>query len=194
MLDEPLSSLDRTLRERLLSEIKRILQELNQTAIYVTHDQEEAFALADRVVLMNDGAVVQVGTPQEIYCRPASVFVARFLGLTNLLPGRARQDGQQFVVRTPVGEFPIRDSVSGPVTVLIRPDAGRLVGAERFQLAGTLVERDFRGVINQVVVEVLGHRMTFQFPSHTDLPPDGDPIRIGLDPDEAIQVFEVEKS
>jgi ABC-type Fe3+/spermidine/putrescine transport system ATPase subunit len=192
MLDEPLGSLDRTLREELLKELPAILRQTQQTAMYVTHDQEEAFALADRVVLINDGAVVQIGSPQEIYCRPASVFVARFLGLTNLLPGIAHQEGERYIVRTPVGEFPIRASVSGPVMVLIRPDAGRLDEEGRYQLTGVILESDFRGAIYQVVIEVLNRRLTFYFPSHTDLPPEGAPVRISIDPGEAIQVFEVE--
>ncbi len=87
MLDEPLGSIDRTLRERLLTELSHILRQLRQTAIYVTHDQEEAFAISDRVVLLRDGHVEQIGEPQSIYLYPSSRFVAEFLGLTNLIPG-----------------------------------------------------------------------------------------------------------
>ena len=76
MLDEPLGSLDRTLRERLVFDLRQILQHSHQTAIYVTHDQEEAFILADRVVLMNAGRVIQIGLPEGIYRHPDSVFVA----------------------------------------------------------------------------------------------------------------------
>ncbi len=93
MLDEPLGSLDRTLRERLVIDLRQILRQSHQTAIYVTHDQEEAFIIADRVVVMNAGRVEQTGPAQEIYRQPAGVFVARFLGLNNLIPGEveARQ-------------------------------------------------------------------------------------------------------
>ena len=79
MLDEPLGSLDRNLRERLVVDLEAILHRLHQTAIYVTHDQEEAFAIADRIILMNAGRIEQMGTPEVIYHSPASVFVARFL-------------------------------------------------------------------------------------------------------------------
>ena len=93
MLDEPLSSLDRTLRERLMNELRDILTRVGQTAIYVTHDQQEAFALADRVVILNAGRVAQIGTPQEVYRAPADAFVARFLGLTNLIRGWRSEGG-----------------------------------------------------------------------------------------------------
>ena len=107
MLDEPLGSVDRTLRERLLFDLHRILQDVHQTAIYVTHDQEEAFALADRVVLMRPGQVEQIGTPQEIYRRPVSIFAANFLGFTNLFPGEVIDIKGNELVKTPIGEFPI---------------------------------------------------------------------------------------
>jgi spermidine/putrescine transport system ATP-binding protein len=88
MLDEPLGALDRTLKEQVAEELRRILHAAEIPAIYVTHDQEEAFAIADRLVLLNDGQVVQSGAPAEVYERPVSPWAARFLGLSNLLPGR----------------------------------------------------------------------------------------------------------
>lgn len=103
MLDEPLGALDRTLRERLLVELGSILRQVGQTAIYVTHDQEEAFALADRVLIMCAGRIVQAGTPEEVYRRPVDEFVARFLGLTNLLPGRIVEAGPPPLVETAAG-------------------------------------------------------------------------------------------
>ncbi len=88
MLDEPLASLDRALRERLLEDLRHILHSTGLPAVYVTHDQEEAFAMADRIVLLHEGRIVQQGTPEAIYRRPATPWVARFFGLTNFLPGR----------------------------------------------------------------------------------------------------------
>jgi ABC-type Fe3+/spermidine/putrescine transport system ATPase subunit len=90
LLDEPLGALDRTLRERLTDELRTIIKRVGLTSIYVTHDQVEAFAVADRILLMDQGRIIQTGTPLEVYRRPASVFAARFLGLTNLLPARRR--------------------------------------------------------------------------------------------------------
>jgi len=94
LLDEPLGALDRNLRERLLEELPLILQRVGVTAVTVTHDQEEAFALSDRVVLLNEGRVVQTGRPETIYDRPHDAWVARFLGLQNLFPARVRHPQQ----------------------------------------------------------------------------------------------------
>jgi len=93
MLDEPLSGLDRPLREQLLVDLPRILRRLRQTALFVTHDLEEALAVSDRVAVMRAGRIVQVGTPRAVYERPASVFVARFLGRANILSGTVRAAG-----------------------------------------------------------------------------------------------------
>ena len=94
MFDEPLGSLDRSLRERLVLELSDVLSTLGITALYVTHDQEEALALADRVMVMNNGRLEQIGTPQEIWSQPRTEFTARFLGFNNLIPPlRARQAG-----------------------------------------------------------------------------------------------------
>ena len=93
MLDEPLSGLDRPLREQLLVDLPRILRRLRQTALFVTHDLEEALAVSDRVAVMRAGRIVQFGTPRAIYERPASAFVARFLGRANILPGLVRAAG-----------------------------------------------------------------------------------------------------
>ena len=93
MLDEPLSGLDRPLREQLLVDLPRILRQLQQTALFVTHDLEEALAVSDRVAVMRAGRIVQVGTPRALYERPASVFVARFLGRANILHGSVHAAG-----------------------------------------------------------------------------------------------------
>ncbi|MFW9961639.1 MAG: ABC transporter ATP-binding protein [Candidatus Thorarchaeota archaeon] len=99
LLDEPLSALDPQLRERLQIEIRRIQKKLGITTIYVTHSQDEAFAISDRVAIIQDGKVVQIGTPEEIYDCPANEFVARFLGSGNVLEGIVRedQDGRTFI-------------------------------------------------------------------------------------------------
>ena len=102
MLDEPLAGLDRPLREQLLVDLPRILRRLRQTALFVTHDLEEALAVSDRVAVMRAGRIVQVGTPRALYERPASVFVARFLGRANILRGTVRA-GTQTGAGTPDG-------------------------------------------------------------------------------------------
>jgi thiamine transport system ATP-binding protein len=103
MLDEPLGALDRTLRERLLGELRQLFADLGITAIYVTHDQEEAFALADHVVVMRAGRVEQEGGPEEVWRRPAGEWVARFLGLANIVEAQV-EDGWAV---TPWGRFPV---------------------------------------------------------------------------------------
>lgn len=189
MLDEPLGALDRTLRERLMLELRDILRRSRQTALYITHDQEEAFALADRVVVMNAGQVEQVGPPQEIYRQPASVFIARFLGLSNLLPGEIRQIDGAAQVTTPVGQFPVPEQSPGQVTVLLRPDAMGLDGAGPCRLDGTVRETSFRGRTCRAVIVVDDLPLTFDFPSNVSLPGPGEPVLLGFDPQEAFQIF-----
>jgi iron(III) transport system ATP-binding protein len=137
LLDEPLSNLDANLREQMRFEIRRIHQETGITMIYVTHDQAEAMVIADRIAVMNHGVVEQVGTPQEIYTRPRSRFVAGFIGQTNCLPGRLVAPG---LVRH--GELQFRASggdefrAGDEVVLCVRPRAvcirsrGAAVGAE----------------------------------------------------------------
>ncbi len=189
MLDEPLGSLDRNLRERLVMELSQILRKTSQTAIYVTHDQEEAFALASRIIVLNAGRVEQAGSPLEIYRSPASVFVARFLGLGNLLPGDIYQaDGGTFV-STSIGEFPIQPQPAGKATVLLRPDAVDLQGRSPAALDGVLVTCSFRGNTCRAVVDANGVELVFDLPYSTQLLVEGAPIQLRFDPLHAIQVF-----
>jgi ABC-type Fe3+/spermidine/putrescine transport system ATPase subunit len=190
MLDEPLGSLDRTLRERLLVDLGEILRRLKQTAVYVTHDQEEAFAVADRVVVMNEGKVIQVGTPQSVYSQPASLFVARFLGLANLLPGVERREKDRSYVETAIGSFAVSSSLEGDVTVLIRPNAAHLDSSQEIKLEAQLLEHSFRGAICRAIFVIDGVRLTFEFLSNVALPAPGETIVLSLDPNTAIQVLQ----
>jgi ABC-type Fe3+/spermidine/putrescine transport system ATPase subunit len=189
MLDEPLGSLDRNLRDRLVFDLRDILRQTRQTAIYVTHDQEEAFALADRVVVMNAGKVEQINSPQAIYRQPASTFVAQFLGLTNLIPGYAYQleDGSR--IDTGIGSIESVSSYSGPVMVLLRPDTVNLKGKGSHLLEGTLVERSFRGNLCRAVLDINGQLLTFDFLSNVELPKVGESLRLQFDPQKAVQIF-----
>ena len=124
LLDEPLSNLDTHLRQELRQEIRRICREAGITTVYVTHDQKEALSTADRIAVMKDGKLVQVGTPQELYCAPTNAFVAEFMGPTNLIDGEvvSAVDGQVHV-STAVGDIvAAAGPASGPVTVSIRPE------------------------------------------------------------------------
>lgn len=189
MLDEPLGALDRNLKERLLLELPGILHELGQTAIYVTHDQEEAFSVADRIVLMQTGRDVQSGPPEELYAYPANAFAAEFLGLENLLPGTlVSRDGTP-VIETAIGDFPAPENREGPVTLLIRPDTAHL-GEGKVTIEGIVAERSFRGSLQRVCIDTGDDvRLRFDFLSRRPVPSVGEPIRIGFDPRETLQVL-----
>jgi iron(III) transport system ATP-binding protein len=119
LLDEPFSNLDAGLRDRLRQEVREILARARVTALFVTHDQAEALSIAETVAVMRDGVVEQVGTPEEIYSRPATRWVARFLGEVEVLPGDAA-DGR---VDCELGSFSTEHGVEGPVDVLVRPES-----------------------------------------------------------------------
>ncbi|MBN2148590.1 MAG: ABC transporter ATP-binding protein [Anaerolineales bacterium] len=189
MLDEPLGSLDRNLRERLMSELPGILHHAQQTVLYVTHDQEEAFAIAGRIVVLNAGQVEQVGSPQEIYCCPSSPFVARFLEMPNLIPAQVYiQDGQSHA-DTALGKIPLPPSPAGPAQVLIRPDSADIGDHAGYLIQGRLVERSFRGHRQRVMVEAYGQRLVFDFPSAAQLPAEGNQVTLSFDPLQALRVF-----
>ncbi|MFI7294173.1 ABC transporter ATP-binding protein [Streptomyces sp. NPDC050121] len=141
MLDEPLGQLDRSLRERLVVELRELFGRLGTTVLAVTHDQGEAFALADRVVVMRDGRIAQSGTPLEVWQRPADAFVARFLGFDNVVEATVAGE----VAVTPWGKVPVpAGSGQGARTLLVRPAGVRLVSAEE-GLRCTVAARTFRG-------------------------------------------------
>ncbi|MET8766692.1 ABC transporter ATP-binding protein [Streptomyces sp. NPDC004658] len=141
MLDEPLGQLDRSLRERLVVELRELFGRLGTTVLAVTHDQGEAFALADRVVVMRDGRIAQTGTPLQVWQRPADAFVARFLGFENVVPATVAGTAAD----SPWGKLPVPDgSAQGNRTVLVRPAGVRLVPADQ-GLACTVTARTFRG-------------------------------------------------
>ncbi|MGW7520267.1 ABC transporter ATP-binding protein [Streptomyces sp. NPDC054796] len=141
MLDEPLGQLDRSLRERLVVELRALFHRLGTTVLAVTHDQGEAFALADRVVVMRDGRVAQAGTPLEVWRRPASEFVARFLGFDNVVA--ATVEGETAV--TPWGKLPVPDGTEqGDCLLLVRPTGVRLTAPED-GLRCAVEARTFRG-------------------------------------------------
>ncbi|AUA10927.1 ATP-binding cassette domain-containing protein [Streptomyces sp. SID8382] len=141
MLDEPLGKLDRGLRERLVVELRELFEQLGTTVLAVTHDQGEAFALADRVVVMENGRIAQTGTPLEVWQRPATEFVARFLGFDNVVEAIVHGE----VADTCWGELPVPPgSRPGPRRLLVRPAGVRLTDPEK-GLECTVAARTFRG-------------------------------------------------
>ena len=154
LLDEPLSNLDAQLRVEMRQEIRRIVKENGLTAVYVTHDQEEALAMADRMAVLSRGRVAQVGTPEEIYRRPVTAEVARFIGETNLLAAAiVGQEGATVSVRTPAGLLagilgdPRQTTVAGqPAELSVRPEAWEPARrGEPNTLTGVVVEKVYLG-------------------------------------------------
>ncbi|MEU6404381.1 ABC transporter ATP-binding protein [Streptomyces sp. NPDC046985] len=182
MLDEPLGQLDRSLRERLVVELRELFGALGTTVLAVTHDQGEAFALADRVVVMRDGRIAQSGTPLEVWQRPADAFVARFLGFENVAEARVEGD----VALTPWGKVPApRGTPQGARTLLVRPAGVRLVPAGE-GLPCRVAARTFRGA--HVAVHLQPHdapRLEAACPLRS-APEVGDEVGVAFDPADVV--------
>ncbi len=181
MLDEPLGALDRPWRERLVREIRELLDRTELSALYVTHDHEEAFALTHRVVVMRTGRVVQAGTPSEVWRRPADEWTAAFLGFG---PAADADVGANGLV-TPWGTLvPPAGAARGRVRVVLRPDASRIDPDGRIQ--GRVVERRFAGDRAELVVDA-GAPLHARVPER-DAPAEGETVRLTIDPD-AVLVY-----
>ncbi|SDT90808.1 ABC transporter ATP-binding protein [Stappia sp. ES.058] len=184
LLDEPLSNLDARLREDMQVELIEIHKRLGLTSIFVTHDQEEALSLSDRVVLLNGGKVEQEGAPSEIYSNPVTGFASNFLGAANLLPatlsktsdGRAAtlEDGQVIPIETGAGE-------SGDVTLAMRQEDMTLCAEGEGELAGTVAARIYLGARNRYVVKVAGHEVRV-LTGTEDVFESGARVGLGIDP------------
>ena len=163
LLDEPLSALDAKIRDDLRAEIRRIQRQLNITTIYVTHDQEEALALSDRIVVMSKGRMEQVGEPFEIYNNPSTGFVASFVGQLNRLPATVVDAalGRLRVGRTEIRTTSLIESPEGSeVSLMMRPEELTLDAEEENVLEGTVESVTFLGSIVRVLVAVEGGRLT----------------------------------
>lgn len=175
LLDEPLGALDASLKMGLLEDLHAILKQTAMTAIYVTHDRAEAFALANRVAVMNAGHIEQLGTPVDIYMRPRTVFIARFLGLDNVYPVTALRGGE---AHTPIGRFP----VSGQAAALLLHSSGLSLQSGDIWLEGTLRTATFEGFTYRIEAEVNGQPIHLQMPTATVEGPltAGAALRIGV--------------
>ena len=180
LLDEPLGALDMRLRKDMQNELKRIQQATGITFIYVTHDQEEALAMSNTIVVMESGVIQQIGTPEDIYNEPKNAFVADFIGESNIVDGIMHSDG---VVEIFGHKFKCLDGgfdPMEPVDVVIRPEDIDIVDAEKGMLTGTVVSITFRGVLFDIIVDFRGFKWLIQT---TDLSPVGAKIGIKIDPD-----------
>jgi iron(III) transport system ATP-binding protein len=179
LLDEPLSNLDAQLRDDMRGELKRLQSKIGITTVYVTHDQSEALALSDRIAVIERGRIIQIGSPQDIYFRPANPFVARFVGATNLLPGRliggSDGRGQVEVLGGRQIQCVVPQQIDDPaaVSVSIRPESIRLAhqspagGADNC-LVGRISGVTFLGASRRV--DVVCDGVTLQVATSSDLP------------------------
>ena len=148
LLDEPLSNLDARLRRRVRTEIRELQQRLGFTAVYVTHDQDEALAVSDRVVIMKDGEIAQAGSPRELYDAPASAFIADFMGEANVVDCEVlASEGDKAVIRVGTLEhrIPARDARPGPARLAVRPNAITLDPAADAPLSGMITHSAYLG-------------------------------------------------
>ncbi|MEU1790223.1 ABC transporter ATP-binding protein [Streptomyces sparsogenes] len=177
MLDEPLGQLDRGLRERLVVELRRLFGELGTTVLAVTHDQSEAFALADRVVVMDGGRVAQTGTPLEVWQRPATEFVARFLGFDNVVDAVVHGERAD----TPWGKLPVpHGTPPGPCRLLVRPAGVRIVSPEE-GLPCTVLARTFRGDRVALALQPAGAPRLEAACALRDAPGEGERVGVAFD-------------
>lgn len=162
LLDEPLGALDLKLRKDMQIELKRMQQDLEITFIYVTHDQEEALTMSDTVVVMRDGCIQQIGTPQDIYNEPINAFVADFIGESNIIDGIMRRDfsvefaGKEFVC---VDKGFEKDEL---VDVVIRPEDIKVVPQQEGAIVGVVENVVFKGVHYEITVDALGYKWIIQ--------------------------------
>ena len=162
LMDESLSALDRKLRENMQIEIKRLHRETGATIIFVTHDQEEALALADRICLMNEGRIEQLGTPEDLYEQPRSAFVADFIGISNVMRGRVQPGG---MIRTDDGSLPLPDGCEARAgqdgALIVRPEKMLLCAIGEAFVSGRVEETIYAGSETKLLVRLAsGTRIT----------------------------------
>ena len=180
LMDEPLSNLDAKLRNQMRAEIIKLRQRIDTTFIYVTHDQTEAMTLGDRIVIMKDGVIQQIGTPEDIYNEPKNAFVADFIGESNIIDGVMVRDK---LVKMYGREFPCLDggfAENEPVDVVIRPEDVDIVPEGQGQLKGTVTSVTFKGMQYDIIVDFRGFKWLIQTTDHS---PVGARIGIKIDPD-----------
>jgi len=155
LMDESLSALDRKLRENMQIEIKRLHRETGATIIFVTHDQEEALALADRICLMNEGRIEQLGTPEDMYEQPRSAFVADFIGISNVMRGRVQSGG---MIRTDDGSLPLPDGCEARAgedgALIVRPEKMLLCAFDEAFVSGRVEETIYAGSETKLLVRL----------------------------------------
>jgi spermidine/putrescine transport system ATP-binding protein len=191
LLDEPLSALDAKLRKQMQIELKRLQQKLGISFVFVTHDQEEAMAMADRIVVMNKGCIEQIGDGQTIYSSPRTRFVADFVGEANFIPCTRTSDGN---LKPAIGTKLIRsDAQHRASTVMLRPEHLCLVkepAPDLSTFSATVEEVLNLGPYSTVVVECVGHQVSLRCPTNSQTPTKGSSVIVGYAPENAIVVMD----
>ena len=180
LLDEPLAALDLKLRKDMQKELRRIQRQLGITFVFVTHDQEEALTMSDRVVVMNKGQIQQIGTPQDIYNEPENAFVADFIGESNILDGVMHDD---FVAEFSGHVFECLDKgfdKDESVDVVVRPEDVDIVPVEKGMLKGVVTSVDFLGVHYEIIVDIGGFKWMIQTTDECFV---GDNVGLYIEPD-----------
>ncbi len=189
LLDEPLAALDLKLRKDMQTELKNIQKQLGITFVFVTHDQEEALSMSDKVIVMNEGKIQQIGTPLDVYNEPVNAFVADFIGESNIIDGVMLDD---FKVRVEGVTLQCLDKgfkVNEAVDVVIRPEDVDIVPAERGLITGEVTNVTFLGVHYEIIVDVNGFKWMIQT---TDVQQVGDKVGLLIEPD-AIHIMKKSK-
>jgi ABC-type Fe3+/spermidine/putrescine transport system ATPase subunit len=196
LFDEPLSNLDAALRERMRFELRQLQQKLGITSIYVTHDQQEAMVVADRIALMQDGKIVQVGSPEMIYNQPASLFAARFIGNANVVPGIVTAAGETTRIRLPNGpELTSNNAGFAPgqdIRAIFRPEQVRVQERPAAEFAtnrmdGLVRSNVFLGNASDLIVSVGDIELRSQMSPPVSWKP-GDVVVVTIPPD-AVRVL-----
>jgi spermidine/putrescine transport system ATP-binding protein len=179
LLDEPLAALDLKLRQNMQYELKEMQRKLGITFIFVTHDQEEAMTMSDRIVVMKDGLVQQMGTPQYIYNEPVNRYVANFIGESNIIPGT-------FIKKNLVNFMGVDFDSTGytfadgeAVDVVIRPEDFDVVELDKAKLTGTVTSSIFKGVHNELTIDIKGVELSVNTYENYQV---GEPIGLKVDP------------
>ena len=189
MLDEPMGSLDRMLRERLILDLRRILKKIGVTAIFVTHDHTEAFAVADLIAVFDQGRISQIAQPETLYRSPTNIGVAKFLGFENFIQGSVLDEKK---VKTDIGILTV-DSVNqargNKVTLLIRPEAGRIQKEEESiqpgesLIEGNIIDRRFQGAHSRIVFKTdRGQTLVLTLPMDDTANHSNESIQLALNP------------
>ena len=180
LLDEPLGALDFKLRKDMQTELKRIQTSLKKTFVFVTHDQEEALAMSDTVVVMNEGKIQQIGSPTDIYNEPENAFVADFIGESNILDGRMIRDRLVYFFGRAFECLDGGFATDEPVDVVVRPEDIVVLPPSENLLCGKVTQITFKGIFYEIIADVRGFKWMIQ---STKAPAVGDTIGLEISPD-----------